>query len=219
MLVFRILCPKTYIFSGTSFCIHTINAVFLILLSLLVWRYINGSIPTKHLTLTLRKSMYMRASGASELRILKLLFCSIFCWYFRYFFRYKWHACRLTCTDKFPNILTKLRKSIMGGGGVAPLSPSGYASDNVPCRQTPNLWHCWIIRHPYPFENYTQMNIKLLKFSWNLRLYIAQLRKKINLFNLVCKPLIVISFRTHPVTMALGLKTIFRLRTTTELSL
>ena len=47
----------------------------------------------------------MRASGASELRqfwhfyILKLLFLSIFC-------RYKWHACRLTCTDKFPNILT-----------------------------------------------------------------------------------------------------------------
>ena len=42
-------------------------------------------------TLTLRKSMYMRANGASELRkfshfyILKLLFLSIFCWYFRYF--------------------------------------------------------------------------------------------------------------------------------------
>ena len=49
--------------------------------------------------------MCMRASGASELRkfwhfyILKLLFLSIFC-------RYKWHACRLTCTDKFPNIPT-----------------------------------------------------------------------------------------------------------------
>ena len=47
----------------------------------------------------------MRASGASELRkfchfyILKLLFISIFC-------RYKWHACRLTCTDKFLNIPT-----------------------------------------------------------------------------------------------------------------
>ena len=42
-------------------------------------------------TLTLRRSMYMRASGASELRkfshiyILKLLFLSIFCRYFRYF--------------------------------------------------------------------------------------------------------------------------------------
>ena len=47
----------------------------------------------------------MRASGASDLRkfchfyILKLLFLSIFC-------QYKWHACRLTCTDKFPNIPT-----------------------------------------------------------------------------------------------------------------
>ena len=42
-------------------------------------------------TLTLRKSMYMRANGASELRkfshfyILKLLFLSIFRRYFRYF--------------------------------------------------------------------------------------------------------------------------------------
>ena len=30
---------------------------------------------------------------------IKLLFLSIFC-------RYKWHGCRLTCTDKFPNIPT-----------------------------------------------------------------------------------------------------------------
>ena len=36
--------------------------------------------------------------------------------------RYKWHACRLTCTDKFPNVPTKLWKSIIGGGGQpAPL--------------------------------------------------------------------------------------------------
>ena len=66
-------------------------------------------VPTNFLiyrqTLTLSKCMCMRASGASELRkfwhfyILKLLFFSIFC-------RYKWHACRLTCTDKFPNIPT-----------------------------------------------------------------------------------------------------------------
>ena len=48
-------------------------------------------------TLTLRKSVYMRASGANELRkfshfyILKRLFLSIFCWYFRYLIcRYKW---------------------------------------------------------------------------------------------------------------------------------
>ena len=42
-------------------------------------------------TLTLKMYVYMRASGASELRkfshfhILKVLFPSIFCWYFRYF--------------------------------------------------------------------------------------------------------------------------------------
>ena len=48
--------------------------------------------------------------------------------------RYKWHACRFTCTDKFPNVPTKLRKRIMGGGGggVAPPTPppppSGYAN-------------------------------------------------------------------------------------------
>ena len=71
-------------------------------------------------TLTMRKSVYMRASGGSELRkfsyfhILKLIFLSIFCWYFRYFVGTNWHACRLTCTDKFPNVPTKLRKSIIG---------------------------------------------------------------------------------------------------------
>ena len=31
--------------------------------------------------------------------------------------RYKSHACRLTCTDKFPNVPTKFWKSIIGGGG------------------------------------------------------------------------------------------------------
>ena len=46
--------------------------------------------------------------------------------------RYKWHACRLICSDKFSNVPTKLRKSIMGGGGVA-----GYAND----------WQCQGSRH------------------------------------------------------------------------
>ena len=69
--------------------------------------------------------------------ILKVLFLSIFC-------RYKWHACRLTCTDKFRNVPIKLRRSIIGGGGggncpppnnasimllnAPPPPPSGYAS-------------------------------------------------------------------------------------------
>ena len=60
--------------------------------------------------------MYMRASGASELRkfshfyILKLLFLSIFCWYFRYF---------VGTNDMIVglHVPTKLRKSMGGGGG------------------------------------------------------------------------------------------------------
>ena len=60
--------------------------------------------------------IYMRASGASELRtfchfcILKLLFLSIFCWYIRYF---------VGTNDMLvgSHVPTKLRKGIMGGGG------------------------------------------------------------------------------------------------------
>ena len=71
--------------------------------------------------LTLRKSMYMRASGASEkifafshsktaISFNILLVLQKLC-------RYKLPTCRLTCTDRFPNVPTKLRKSIIGGGG------------------------------------------------------------------------------------------------------
>ena len=86
-------------------------------------------VPTNFLiyrqTLTLSKCMCMRASGASELRkcwhfyILNLLFLSIFCRYIRYFVGTKWHACRLTCTDKFPNVPTTIRKSITPSSGYA----------------------------------------------------------------------------------------------------
>ena len=85
-------------------------------------------------TLTLRESMYMWASGASELRnffhfhILKLLFLSIFCWYFRY---------SVGTNDMLVglNVPTKLRKSIIGGGGAllhyCPPAPSGYANASI----------------------------------------------------------------------------------------
>ena len=45
--------------------------------------------------------------------------------------RYKWHACRLTCTDKFPNVPTTLRKALWGGDNCPPPPPppSGYASE------------------------------------------------------------------------------------------
>ena len=76
----------------------------------------------------------MRASGASELRkfwhfyILKLLFLSIFC-------RYKWHACRLTCTDKFLNIyrqtLTLSKCMCMRASGASELR---------------KFWHFYILK-------------------------------------------------------------------------
>ena len=104
--------------------IHTINAV-----GYYLWYGVVYKRQYTDKTLTLRKSMYMRSNGASELRkcshfyILKLLFLSIFCWYFRYFVGTKWHACRLTCSDKFPNVPAKLWKSIIGGGGGLPPCP------------------------------------------------------------------------------------------------
>ena len=74
--------------------------------------------------------MYMRASGASELRkfscfhILKLLFLSVFCRYFRYFVgtndmiilaAYMYRQISI-CTDKTP-------KKHYWGGGIPPPPP------------------------------------------------------------------------------------------------
>ena len=113
---------ETYIFSGLKlqsawYLYHQRSSLFL----LTVWHYIkytNDSIPTKHWHWT-NLCMYVYAS---ELRTfthfyilkVKLLLLSICCWYFRY--RYKWHACRLTCTNKTP------KKHWWGGGGgeIAP---------------------------------------------------------------------------------------------------
>ena len=72
-------------------------------------------------TLKWRKSMYMRASGASELRqfshfyILKLLFLSIFCWYFRYFVGTK----LMTCLSAYM-YRQNSEKALWGGGGQLP---------------------------------------------------------------------------------------------------
>ena len=109
----------------------------------MVWRY---KLQYTDKTLTLRKCMYeyMRASGASELRkfwhfhTLKLQFPSIFLSVHQILCRYKWHACRHTCTDKFPNVPTNFQmyrqnsetvQHYWGGGAVAPPPPpSGYAN-------------------------------------------------------------------------------------------
>ena len=87
-------------------------------------------------TLKLRKSMYMRASGASELRKFShyyisktaisfniLLVLQILC-------RYKWHACRLTCTDNFQMYRQNSKNALLGGGGGAIAPPPGYANAN-----------------------------------------------------------------------------------------
>ena len=74
--------------------------------------------------------MYMRASGASELRkfcnfaILKLLFLSIFCWYIRYF---------VGTNDMFVGSHvytnnTPKRHYWGGGGAIAPLPPPPLAT-------------------------------------------------------------------------------------------
>ena len=78
--------------------------------------------------------MYMRASLENFLAFLHsktaisfniLLVLQIHC-------RYKWHACRLTCSDKFRNVPTKLWKSIIGGGGgELPPSPATLMAGNA----------------------------------------------------------------------------------------
>ena len=80
-------------------------------------------------TLTLRKSMYMRANGASELGkfsnfyILKLLFLSIFCWYFRYFVGTNDMHVGLHVATNFQMYRQNSEKTLLGGGGVAPCPP------------------------------------------------------------------------------------------------
>ena len=104
---------------------------------MLVGLHVPTNLYIASLTLTLRKYMYSilceRAERASLenfgiICILKLLFLSLFCWYIRYFVGTNDDACRLTCTDKFPNVPTKLRKGIIGGAVAPPCPPSGYAN-------------------------------------------------------------------------------------------
>ena len=67
--------------------------------------------------------MYMRASGASELRkfsyfyILKLLFLSIFCRYFRYFVGTNDMLVGLHVPTNFQMYRQNSEKTLFGGGG------------------------------------------------------------------------------------------------------
>ena len=117
---------ETYIFSGLK--LQSESAWYIIISSMQFPVLTYGMALYKRQytdkILTMIKSMYMRASGASELRkfshfyILKLLFLSIFCWYFRYF---------VGTNDMLVglHVPTKFRKSM---GEIAPLLPSGYAN-------------------------------------------------------------------------------------------
>ena len=83
MYIYCASTSETYIFRTQNTSAYIYNQC-------IFWRY-KRYYTDKTLKLREKKSMNMRASGASELRkfshfhMLKLLFPSIFCWYFRYF--------------------------------------------------------------------------------------------------------------------------------------
>ena len=79
-------------------------------------------------TLTLRKSMYMRASELrkmfSHFYILKLLFLPIFCWYFRYFVGTNDMLVGLHGATNFEMYRQNSEKALLGeGGGNCPPAP------------------------------------------------------------------------------------------------
>ena len=105
----------------------------------MVWRYYIQTKVYRQNTDFEKKSMYMRVSGASEIRrfsnfyILKLLFLSIFCWYFRYF---------VGTNDMLVGLYvpTKLRKSIGGGGHrVFSCLENVRLTQVIPCNQLVTL--------------------------------------------------------------------------------
>ena len=104
--------------------IHKINAV-----GYYLWYGVVYKRQYTDKTLTLRKSMYMRSNGASELRkcshiyILKLLFLSIFCWYFRYFVGTNDMLVGLHVATNFQMYRQNSEKALWGGGGDCPPAP------------------------------------------------------------------------------------------------
>ena len=130
--------------------------------------------PLPPLATLMTSSLYSRKCW--HFYILKLLFLSIFCRYIIILCRYKWHACRLKCTDKFPNVPTKIRKGIIGGGGAI---PSGYANDfeSLLCwlfKMRFVIWYIFLSFHPGAFISSTW---KMLAPSLLSRMnYIVQTR-------------------------------------------
>ena len=125
---FRYFVSETYLFSGVNnICIHIQSMQFpSIIYGMML--YYKRQYTDK--TLTLRKCMCMRASGASELRkcwrfyILKLLFLSTFCRYIRYFVGTNDMLVGLDVPTNFQMYRQKSEKALLGGGGaIAPLPP------------------------------------------------------------------------------------------------
>ena len=131
--VLQILCLRNiFIFRCEITSAYTINAVsfYCLWYGAIYKRYYTDK------TLTLRKCLCMRASGASELRkfwhfyILKLLFLSIFYRYIRYFVGTNDMLVGLHVPTNFQMYRQKSEKALLGGGGgqLPPPPPSGYAN-------------------------------------------------------------------------------------------
>ena len=83
------------------------------------------------------------------------------------FCRYKWYACRLTCTDKFPDVPTKLRKSIIGGAVAPPAPPPPplatlvciHACETM-CYRTTHSFTCNALSHKF-----CTFHISLLRYT------------------------------------------------------
>ena len=134
LLLFRILYLRNIYFKVSNYiCIHnyTMNAVsfhYLWYGATLVYKrqYTDK-------TLTLRESMYMRASELntfSHFHFLKVLFLSIFCWYFRYYVGTNDMLAGLNV----PTIFQMYRQNSEKSFPPPPPPPSGYANDtNYSC--------------------------------------------------------------------------------------
>ena len=130
---------KTHIFSGLKLHLHIQSMQFPVITYGMAL-YINDSYVYRQNTNIEENLCICERAERASLEFFSRIFTLIFT-LLQILCRYTWHACRLTCSNKFRNVPTKLWKSIIGrggggGGGIAPLPspppPPGYA----------NGWQC-----------------------------------------------------------------------------
>ena len=116
--------------------------------------------------------MYMRASGASELRkylnfhILKLLFLSIFCWYFRYFVVTNYMFVRLhACNDKIQ--MYRQNSEISLWGHCPPLLATLVHFSHCHYRFDTYLYHCSLCCKRLASANWMQVAFDNLLYGNN----------------------------------------------------